>query len=178
MRSVALLRGLNLGAHNRIAMKDLISVFEGLGCKAVESYIQSGNVLFDANAALTKKLPELVAGALKKDFDITSPVVLRTGAELAAAVKNSPFLGRGAAAATLHIGFLITVPDAALVKALDPQRSPPDEFEVVGRDIHLRFPNGLGRSKLTNAWFDGKLKAVSTVRNWNTVLELTKRLAR
>ncbi len=176
MRSVALLRGLNLGAHNRIAMKDLIAVFEAAGCTSVETYIQPGNVLFDASTALLKKVPALVAATLEREFDITSPVVLRDGKELAAVVEQNPFLARGEDVKTLHVGFLLAKPEAALVKALDPKRSPPDEFHVLGRELFLHFPKGLGRSKLTNAWFDSKLKGLSTVRNWNTVLELTKRL--
>lgn len=176
MRSVALLRGLNLGAHNRISMPDLSAVFEAVGCTAVETYIQSGNVLFDASAALMKKVPALVAAELEREFEISSPVALRDGKELAAVVKQNPFLARGDDVKTLHVGFLQAKPDAALVKALDPQRSPPDEFQVIGRELFLHFPNGLGRSKLTNAWFDSKLKALSTIRNWNTVLELTRRL--
>ncbi|MDP2275312.1 MAG: DUF1697 domain-containing protein [Archangium sp.] len=173
MRTVALLRSLNLGAHNRIGMKDLAAVFEGAGCTKVETFIQSGNVVFDASAAVLRKVPALVATALKSDFDVTSPVVLRDAKELAAVVKNNPFLKRGEALTTLHVGFLLEKPDAGLVKALDPLRSAPDEFQVLGREVYLHLPNGVGRSKLTNAWFDAKLKGVVTVRNWNTVVELS-----
>lgn len=174
MRSVALLRGLNVGAHNRISMKDLLCVFEGAGCTRLESYIQSGNVLFEASPALLRQLPELVATALLKDFGVSSPVIIRDGRELAAVVKRNPFLRRGEDVSTLHVGFLSDVPAAAKVKALDPHRSPPDEFIVKGREIYLHTPNGLGRTKLSNAWFDSQLKTVSTVRNWKTVLELAR----
>ena len=176
MRYVALLRGLNVGAHNRIKMPDLVALFADAGCARLETFIQSGNVLFDANAALSRKVPALVAALLKKNFDIESPVVLRDAAELSAVVKGNPFLRRGDDVATLHVGFLAAKPEAARVNALDPKRSPPDEFQVMGREIYFHFPGGLGRSKLTNAWFDSQLKTVSTVRNWNTVLELAKRL--
>ena len=176
MRSVALLRGLNVGAHNRIGMKELAAIFERAGCKNIETYLQSGNVLFDASAELTRKVPALVAVALEA-AGISSPVVQRNGKELAAVVKHNPFLLRGADFAMLHVGFLMAVPDAARVKALDPARSVPDEFEVIGRELFLHTPKGLGRSKLTNAWFDSKLGGLSTIRNWNTVLELTRRLA-
>lgn len=175
---VALLRGLNVGAHNRIGMKDLAAVFQAAGCAEVETYIQSGNVLFEAKAPLASKVPGLVSAALREDFDVASPVVLREAQELAAVVKNNPFLRRGEDVSTLHVGFLATTPEAARVKALDPARSPPDEFQVMGRELYLHFPNGLGRSKLTNAWFDAQLKTLSTVRNWNTVLELAKRADR
>jgi uncharacterized protein (DUF1697 family) len=172
---LALLRGLNVGAHNRIGMKDLTGVFEAIGCADVETYIQSGNVLFTAKATLVRKVPDLVQTALQEDFEVTSPVVLRDATELAAVVKGNPFLARGEDPSTLHVGFLATVPEPARVKALDPARSPPDEFQVKGRELYLRFPNGLGRSKLTNAWFDRQLATLSTVRNWNTVLELSRR---
>lgn len=175
MRTVALLRGLNLGAHNRIGMKDLAAVFEGVGCTKVETFIQSGNVLFDASAALLRKVPTLVASALN-ERKIDSPVVVRNAKELAAVVKHNPFLKRGAALTALHVGFLLEKPDAALVKALDPLRSAPDEFQVLGGEVYLHLPNGVGRSKLTNAWFDSKLKNLVTVRNWNTVLELNRLL--
>jgi uncharacterized protein (DUF1697 family) len=175
---VALLRGLNVGAHNRIGMKDLAAVFEAAGCADVETYIQSGNVLFTAKAAVVRQVPALVAAALQNDFEVDSPVVLRDATELAAVVKGNPFLKRGEDLSTLHVGFLATAPEPARVKALDPARSPPDEFVVKGRELYLHFPKGLGRSKLTNAWFDKQLDTLSTVRNWNTVLELTRRADR
>lgn len=176
MRYVALLRGLNVGAHNRITMKDLITVFEAVGCKRLETFIQSGNVLFDASATLSRRVPTLVAEKLKEDFDITSPVILRDEKDFAAVLKNNPFLRREPDLATLHVGFLADHPEPARVKALDPKRSPPDEFEVKGREVYFHFPNGLARSKLTNLWFDKELGTLSTVRNWNTVSELARRV--
>jgi len=70
------------------------------------------------------------------------------------------------------MGFLANKPSAARIRELDPARSPPDEFEVRGREIHFRCPNGVARSKLTNQYFDSKLATTSTVRNWTTVLKL------
>src|SRR3990167_3916782 len=130
MRSVALLRGLNVGAHNRISTPDLLAVFEPAGGRPLDSDIQSGNVLFDASAALLKKLPGLVAAALREDFGIASPVIVRDGPALAAVVKHNPFLRRGDDPSPLHVAFLDVAPAAAKVKALDPMRSPPDEFIV------------------------------------------------
>lgn len=176
MRYVALLRGLNVGGHNRITMKNLITVFEGVGCKQLETFIQSGNVLFDASASLIRRVPALVAEKLQEDFEVKSPVILRDEQEFKGVLKNNPFLRRGDDVATLHVGFLADKPEPARVKLLDPKRSPPDEFEVKGREVYFHFPNGLGRSKLTNLWFDKELATLSTVRNWNTVLELSKRL--
>ncbi|HZN92159.1 MAG TPA: hypothetical protein VFB81_05620, partial [Myxococcales bacterium] len=75
---------------------------------------------------------------------------------------------------TLHVVFLADPPPPAKVAALDPARSPPDEFQVRGREIYLRCPNGFGRTKLSNAYFDSKLGTISTVRNWRTVLTLAE----
>jgi uncharacterized protein (DUF1697 family) len=72
----------------------------------------------------------------------------------------------------LHVLFLADQPGAAAVASLDPDRSPPDAFVVRGREIYLRCPNGVGTTKLTNAWFDSRLATISTGRNWRTVLKL------
>ncbi len=169
---VALLRGINLAGKNRLPMKDLAALFSGAGCGAVTTYIQSGNVVFEASPALARRIPSLIEKAIADDFGYQVPVVMRTGAELGRILRGNPFLRAGADAGTLHVAFLADTPAAARVKALDPDRSPPDAFKVRGRDIYLHCPNGFGRSKLSNAYFDSKLGTTSTVRNWNTVVTL------
>jgi uncharacterized protein (DUF1697 family) len=72
----------------------------------------------------------------------------------------------------LHVAFLAATPGPSKIAALDPNRSPPDEFAVHGREIYLRLPNGVARTKLTNAHFDSKLGTTSTLRNWRTVVKL------
>jgi uncharacterized protein (DUF1697 family) len=166
---VALLRGINLAGKNRLPMKDLAAIFTDAGCGSVTTYIQSGNVVFEAKAALARLLPALVEKAIADTFGYHVPVVTRTGAELRRIVGGNPFLRSGADPATLHVAFLDVAPGAARVKTLDPARSAPDAFTVRGRDIYLHCPNGFGRTKLTNAYFDSKLGTTSTVRNWNTV---------
>jgi len=91
---------------------------------------------------------------------------------LAAAISRNPYAGRGVGEKALHVYFLLDIPSPETVAALDPHRSVPDTFVVHGREIFLNLPNGMARTKLTNAWFDSKLKTVSTARNWNTVLRL------
>jgi uncharacterized protein (DUF1697 family) len=101
-------------------------------------------------------------------------VVTRTAGELRGVLRGNPFLRAGAEAETLHVMFLADRPTPARVAALDSRRSPPDEFEVKGREVYLRLPNGGARTKLTNAYFDAKLATTSTVRNWRTVLKLVE----
>ena len=87
-------------------------------------------------------------------------------------MRANPFLEAGAETDKLHVVFLAELPDAERVEALDPDRSPPDEFVVRGREIYLHCPNGLARSKLTNSYFDARLSTTSTMRNWKTVRKL------
>lgn len=171
-RHLALLRGINVAGKNRVPMEALRGWFEAAGCRRVETYIQSGNVVFDPPKKGLGGLAAKVEGALQKELSFSVPVVLRSGDELAAAVKANPFLAQGASPEVLHLVFLAEAPSPAAVKALDPNRSLPDRFAVKGKEVYLHCPNGYGRSKLSNAWFDSKLGTVSTVRNWRTVLEL------
>ena len=169
---VALLRGINLGGKNRLPMKDLAAMFTDAGCGSVSTYIQSGNVVFEAPAALARLLPSLIEKSIADRFGYQVPVVTRTGSELRRIVRGNPFLRSGADPGTLHVAFLADAPAAARVKALDAGRSAPDAFAVRGREIFLHCPNGFARTRLTNAYFDSKLGTTSTVRNWNTVVTL------
>ena len=101
-------------------------------------------------------------------------MVIRTADEIRAVARANPFLRGGTSAEIdfLHVMFLADRPTPARVAALDPDRSPRDEFQVVGREIYLHCPNGAARTKLSNAYFDSKLATTSTMRNWRTVLKL------
>ena len=169
---VALLRGINVGGKNLLPMTDLAGLFEEAGCAGVRTYIQSGNVLFTASRARAEKLPGLIASGIADRFGYQVPVLLRTAAELGETIRRNPFLEAGAAENWLHVLFLANQPDAGRVATLDAFRSPPDAFAVVGREIYLQCPNGVGNTKLTNAYFDSRLAAVSTERNWRTVRKL------
>jgi uncharacterized protein (DUF1697 family) len=168
LRHVALLRGINVAGKNLLPMKDLVTLFEKAGCADVRSYIQSGNLVFEAPAAVLRRLPAAVSKAIADRFQLTVPVVLRSAAELEAVIAAAPFPDVD----TLHVAFLADWPDAGDVAGLDAKRSAPDRFVVKGREIYLHCPNGIGRSKLTNQWFDSRLRTVSTLRNWRTVLKL------
>jgi uncharacterized protein (DUF1697 family) len=172
---VALLRGINVGGKNKLPMKDLTAMFVEAGCGNVRNYIQSGNVVFETSPA---RLCEVIQERIEKQFGFRVPVILRNAKQLRAVVDNNPFLKVGAPPETLHVMFLADKPGQERIDALDPHRSPPDEFIVQGQEIYLRLPNGAGNSKLTNAYFDSKLATVSTVRNWrtvNTLLEMMEK---
>jgi uncharacterized protein (DUF1697 family) len=169
---VALLRGINVGGKNKLPMKDLVAIFVAAGCVDVQTYIQSGNVVFSAPTAVAKRLPSNVAAAIRDLAGYRIPVVMRTVAELESVSQNNPFLKTGREPDTLHVAFLLDLPKPSHVAAIDLKRSPPDELVVRGRDIYLRLPNGVAPSKLTTAYFDATLGTTSTLRNWRTVLKL------
>lgn len=172
MKHVALLRGINVGGKNMLPMKDLAAIFEYAGCREVRTYIQSGNVVFSAPGAVVKKLPGVVSEAIAKKFGHKVPVILRSHAQLAAVIRENPFLPTGAAEKLLYIAFLADTPGAEAVKKLDPERSPPDRFAVIGQEVHMHLLTGAAKTKLTNAWMDSKLATISTARNWATVVKL------
>jgi len=154
-------------------MKDLARIFEAAGCADVRTYIQSGNVVYRAGAELARRVPALVEAAIAERFGFDAPVVTRTAAEIAAVVRANPYPDEADSnPKSVHVGFLRHEPAARAVSALDPDRSPPDTFIVRGREIYFHFPNGMGKSKLTNPWFDSRLGTVSTMRNWRTVVTL------
>ena len=167
---LALLRGINVGGKAKLPMKELSAIFTAAGATTVSTFIQSGNVIFEA--AEPAQVVAAVTAEIARVFGYPGRIVLRSVAELKAAYKANPFAKADAPLETLHVYFLADLPDPAAVKALDPDRSPGDSFVVRSREIYLHLPNGMARTKLTNAYFDAKLKTVSTARNWNTVGKL------
>jgi uncharacterized protein (DUF1697 family) len=176
MKHVALLRGINVGGNNKLAMKDLAAMFTDAGCGDVCTYIQSGNVVFSAPAALVKTLPGLITQRIAEHAGHQIPIVLRTAGQIAETLRNNPFLGMGAPEKLLYVYFLADVPGTEALSRLDPNRSPQDKFHVHGRDIYVHLFAGAANTKLSNAYFDSKLKTVSTARNWTTVRKLAAML--
>jgi uncharacterized protein (DUF1697 family) len=171
---VALLRGINVGGKNTLPMKELNAIFERAGCARVRSYIQSGNVVLDAEPKLAEGLPAQVSAEIERRFRLRVPVVLRTAREMRAVATKNPLLAATASLDSLHVVFLAEDPGKSRAATLDPNRSPPDRFVVRGREVYLSCPNGVGKTKLTNAWLDAKLGTISTARNWKTVLKLVE----
>ena len=170
---VALLRGINLAGRNRVAMPELRSALEALGLEDVVTYIQSGNVVFRGHGGV-RKLAASIEGEVAKAFGIGVVVVLRTPAELAKVAEGNPFLRAGADPSKLHVVFLSAKPTKEAAAQLDPERSPPGEFRVGGREVYLHLPTGFGRSKLTVDYFERGLGVSGTARNWRTVTKLVE----
>jgi uncharacterized protein (DUF1697 family) len=167
---VALLRGVNVGGRSKVPMAALKAGLEELGLDDVATYIQSGNVVFRASGG-RDALASRIEKRIEADFGVAPKVILRTPAEVRRVVAANPF---GSDVSKLHVLFLERKPPAAAVKQLDPDRSPPDEFAVRGREVYLRFPNGYGRTKLSGDYFERVLGVAATARNWKTLLKLVE----
>jgi uncharacterized protein (DUF1697 family) len=173
---VSLLRAVNVGGRT-IPMSDLRALYEDLGHTDVVTYVQSGNVVSRTSTRRATGVERAVSGALAERFGFDVEVLVRTPQQLQALLDDNPFLarrGKAPAPTTLHVTFLAAAPDAERVRALDEREFAPDEFHVRGREVYLSCPNGYGRTKITNGWFERKLQVAATTRNWNTVTTLSE----
>jgi uncharacterized protein (DUF1697 family) len=173
VKYVALLRGINVGGKNLLPMKDLAQMFSDAGCTGVRTYIQSGNVIFETRSS-APKIAEAIKTKIEQRFGYRVPMILRTSEQLLKTIRDNPFLKAGADAKWFYVYFLAHAPNATAIATLDPARSAPDAFHVLGQEIYLHLPTGMGQSKLTNAYFDSKLSTTCTARNWATVLKLSE----
>ena len=172
VRAAALLRGVNIGSGKRVSMPALREIVESLGHSDVETYLQSGNLVFTPAKGTTRDLAQELEAAIADATGLEVPVLVRTGRELADVVSANPY----------------TVDDptrevvAFLEEAIEPSRLglgdlggyAPDELTQIGRELFISVPNGQGRSKLMTALTRGRLPTVLTVRNWRTVVALAE----
>jgi uncharacterized protein (DUF1697 family) len=170
-----MLRGINLGGHNRVAMPALRSMFEDMGFAEVSTYVQSGNVVFTPGAKKdASKLAADIERRIKKEFGLDVTVVVRTGAQLQKVLSANPFLAEGKDAGSLHVTFLNDTPSGAQVKELTSKDWTPDEVRVKKTEVYLYCPKGYGRTKLQNAFVEKRLGTRATTRNWKTVTNLAE----
>ena len=155
-------------------MDELSRMFEDIGCNCVRTYIQSGNVVFVAKPSLSQSVQEDLAATVSARVGTDIPIIFRSAAELSQVVEANPFAGESQDSRKLHVGFLADEPAASRVSSLDPERSPPDEFVVCGKEIYMRLPNGMAGTRFTTNYLERVLATRVTFRNWKTVLSLLK----
>ena len=171
---LAILRGINVSGQKKILMADLKELFDDLKYRDVKTYIQSGNVVF--KTAL--KSPDLeIAGkiqkAIEKKYHFHVPVVIRTKEELKSIIASNPFLKeRDIDLKKLHVTFLSEMPAEENAESITNSDFSPDRFRISGKEVYLHIPESYGETKLSNNFFDKKLKVAATTRNWNTVNKL------
>lgn len=163
----ALLRGVNVGGHRKVPMAGLRTALEAAGFERVRTYIQSGNIVLDADGDAAA-VAHAVAAVIAAEFGHEVPVMVRTGAELDAIVKADPFAGRGLDDSKVTVTFLAGPAPALAVPA-----GQAEEALVSGAEVWVYYPEGMGRSTLERSGFWKPLGGrAATTRNLRTVRKL------
>jgi uncharacterized protein (DUF1697 family) len=174
MRYITILRGINVGGTRKILMKDLKSLFERLGFSKVETYIQSGNVIFESDQKLSDAdLEKNIQQSISETFGFDVPVIVRTDEEITESIANNPFWKeKDLNIDRLHLTFLKDLPVPEKLEKISSLAFPPDKFEIIGKDVFVFCSAGYSDSKMTNQFFESKLGVQATTRNWKTVMKL------
>ena len=166
---ISMLRGINVSGQKKIRMEALRSTYEKLELANVQTYLQSGNVVFDSTEGDPDRLAKQIEAQIEQDFGFSVPVLIRTGTDFLRIISQNPFLtARSEDPSHLYVTFLYDSPAPALTKQINfPGEG--DEFVIGEKEVFLFCPNGYGRTKLNNNFFEKKLKLLATTRNWKTV---------
>lgn len=170
---ISILRGINVGGNRVIRMEALRQMYESVGFDKVQSYIQSGNVIFQYKDTPVKELASKISYEIGTCFGFDVPVIVVELKDLDQMVADNPFSkdpGRGINC--LHVTFLSETPNPERFGAIRKEYCKNDEYLVVGRVIYLYCPGGYGKTGLTNGFFENLLDVSATTRNWKTTLEL------
>jgi len=170
---VSMLRGVNVGGHSRLKMAAVKEAYTAIGLGHVHTLLQSGNVVFTTRSKDRQALAKRIMQEIERRFDLRIEVLIRTLDEIRTLVERGPTSPR-ADPNKLLVMFLSRVPDARAQSALLKEYKGPEMIEIRGPEVYLYYPNGVGRSKLTNAFLENKLDAAGTARNWNTLTKLVE----
>lgn len=171
---ISILRGINVSGQKKILMTDLKTLYESLKLKEVITYIQSGNVLFKSEKGLSDlEFATKIKKAIYKKYSFDVPVIIRSKDEIHKIIFANPFLKeKNMEAKRLYVTFLSETPAKENVESAKNFDFSPDRFFITGKEVYLCVSNGYGETKLSNNFFEKKLKVNATTRNWNTVQKL------
>jgi uncharacterized protein (DUF1697 family) len=172
---VSMLRGVNVGGHNKIKMTELKALYESMGFENVQTFIQSGNVVFETKERGDEKLSKKIGNAIEKKFGFCPEVIVRTSEEMREIVKRNPFAKRkDVEPAKLLVVFLAGDPGKAARDAVAKIEAK-EELKPIGSEIYIYFPDGQGKSKLKFGLVEKACSKIAwTGRNLNTVLKLVE----
>jgi uncharacterized protein (DUF1697 family) len=170
-RHIVLLRGINLGSRNRIAMPELRDALEQAGFDAVQTYVQSGNVVLTSSGAAAE-VARKVERQISKSFGLDIDVVVRTRAQLAKVVERNPLAKVAKNPKRYQVSFLSAKPSPAVMRKLEEAAAEKERVVLIGREIYAWHPEGIGRSRLWTLLAGRGLGVTATARNWTTVTKL------
>lgn len=172
MKYLAILRGINVGGRRKVRMEDLRGFMKEAGFTEVETYIQSGNIIFeDPKSRSDAEIAETIEKLISDHYYFDVPVIVWSAKELQAAIDENPY-ARDYGVERLHLTFLKTEPGNEALEVIEDYDFPPDRYMVSGRKVFIYCDGKYSDSKLTNKFFEDKLKVSATTRNWKTVQKL------
>ena len=170
---IAILRGINVGGKNKIQMSDLKGKLGRSGLKNVQTYIQSGNIVFECPVSSPGGVAQEIEDEIRKQYGFQVPVIVLTVSDLADIVSNNPFVtARNEEESKLHVTFLSEKEKKEDLNRVMEISHPPDEIIPGEKAIYLFCPDGYARTKFTNQFFERKLHVTATTRNWKTSIRL------
>jgi len=170
---IAMLRGVNVGGHQKVSMETLRTLCAGLGLRGVQTYIQSGNVVFHEDSGDAVALARKLEDGIETKFGFRVGVVVRTVAEMRKAIANNPFAGRPEVEPNrLLVVFLASAPTRQIREQILGVACGPEELHVKGREMYVYYPNGMAGPTIPMVRIEKMLGCASTGRNWNTVNKL------
>ena len=172
---ISLIRGINVGGHKIIKMEALRALYDSLNLTGAQTLLQSGNVVFSADHLDRPGLARQIEEAIEKSFGFHARVILRTVREWRDVMARNP-LGTEARddPARMHVMFLSDAPTDDAKASLMKAHQGPEKLHFSGHELFLYYPDGVGRSKLTNVFIERHLGLTGTARNWNTVIKLAQ----
>ena len=166
---IAMLRGINVSGQKKIKMADLRSHLSNGGLSDVETYIQSGNIVFRSDHD-PRVLEDTIHQIIEDHYGFDVPTMVRLLEEFQYVLSNNPLLKDPAKDhGRLYITFLDEVPSKEKVEALKEFDYSPEEYVIKDRVVFFYSPHGYGKAKMSNNFFEDKLKVRATSRNWKTV---------
>ena len=169
---ISILRGINVGGHKLIKMAALTKLYEDLGFTKVKTYIQSGNIVFQAKQTDVSKIELVISKKITEVFSFEVPVIVMKIKEINTIFKNNPFIIKKKYDINfLHVTFFSQQPKQVDIDKISGDFGN-DEFIFAEKAVYLYCPDGYSKSKLTNSFFENKLKVTATTRNWKTTVEL------
>jgi uncharacterized protein (DUF1697 family) len=170
---ISMLRGVNVGGHNKIKMEALRALYESLKLRDAQTYVQSGNVVFRSEEKNVATLCTRIQNGIERSFACRPEVILRTASELRGVIGRNPFARRrGIDPSKLLVTFLANAPGAEARKKALEIRTDPEELRLEGREAYVYFPNGMARPKMRWPLIEKTLRTSGTGRNWKTVTKL------
>jgi uncharacterized protein (DUF1697 family) len=170
---ISMLRGVNVGGHNKIKMDDLRTLYRSLKLEDPRTYVQSGNVIFRTKEKNCPALAKKIQDAIEGKFGFRPEVIVRTTEELRSAIAASPFASRrNLEPGKILVTFLAGTPSPYAHATLLSLKAHPEELHLSGRELYIYFPDGAGKSKLPWSKVEKLVQATGTARNWNSVTKM------